>query len=142
MPASVVDLPEPVGPVTRTKPRGSCAKFDTDGGMPRSSSFLISNGNQPERRAERVPLAVQVDAEARLARHRVGEVELELLLELLALPLGEDRVHHPLQHRRREPAVLERHQAAVEADRRPGARGQVQVGRAALEHLTSRSVQR
>ncbi len=42
MEASVVDLPEPVGPVTSTMPRGSPAKVDTTGGMPNSSSGLIS----------------------------------------------------------------------------------------------------
>jgi len=42
--ASVVDLPEPVGPVTSTKPRGSIAKFATAGGTPRASSGLMSYG--------------------------------------------------------------------------------------------------
>ena len=40
--ASVVDLPEPVGPVTSTMPRGRLAKFLTAGGMPSASSALIS----------------------------------------------------------------------------------------------------
>jgi hypothetical protein len=38
MPASVVDLPEPVGPVTRTSPRGRWRSADSDAGTPRSSS--------------------------------------------------------------------------------------------------------
>ncbi len=42
--ASVVDLPEPVGPVTSTMPRGRPAKLLTTGGTPSSSSGLISNG--------------------------------------------------------------------------------------------------
>ena len=42
--ASVVDLPEPVGPVTRTKPRWNRARSVTTDGTPRSSTFLISNG--------------------------------------------------------------------------------------------------
>jgi hypothetical protein len=37
--ASVVDLPEPVGPVTSTKPRVSLGEVATDGGTPSASSF-------------------------------------------------------------------------------------------------------
>ena len=42
--ASVVDFPDPVGPVTSTKPLASRAKSATDAGTPRSSSGLISKG--------------------------------------------------------------------------------------------------
>ena len=35
--ASVVDLPEPVGPVTRIRPRGLSASLATTGGRPSSS---------------------------------------------------------------------------------------------------------
>ena len=39
--ASVVDLPEPVGPVTRTRPRGLRASAVTTFGSPSSSKLLI-----------------------------------------------------------------------------------------------------
>ena len=42
--ASDVDLPEPVGPVTSTKPRGLCASSWQTAGRPSSSIDLISNG--------------------------------------------------------------------------------------------------
>ena len=42
--ASVVDLPDPVGPVTSTRPRGRSASGATTGGRPRSSSSRISIG--------------------------------------------------------------------------------------------------
>ena len=42
--ASVVDLPEPVGPVTSTSPRGRLANSATAGGSPSDSSGAISNG--------------------------------------------------------------------------------------------------
>ena len=48
--------------------------------------------DQAERGADRGALEVGVDAEARVAGDRVGEVELPLVLELLALVVGEDRV--------------------------------------------------
>ncbi len=44
MPASVVDLPEPVGPVTSTRPRGSMHRSLKTLGAFRSSSDLISDG--------------------------------------------------------------------------------------------------
>jgi hypothetical protein len=42
MAASVVDLPEPVGPVTSIKPRGLSQSLVTTGGRPRFSNDLIS----------------------------------------------------------------------------------------------------
>ena len=42
--ASEVDLPEPVGPVTSTKPRGFLVNSWTAGGRPRSSIDVISAG--------------------------------------------------------------------------------------------------
>src|SRR5688500_8203461 len=42
--ASVVDFPEPVGPVTRIRPRGLSAMRAIDGGSPRSVNVLIMIG--------------------------------------------------------------------------------------------------
>ena len=42
--ASVVDLPEPVGPVTRTRPRGRAASWVTAGGRPSSAKPGIFEG--------------------------------------------------------------------------------------------------
>ena len=42
--ASVVVLPEPVGPVTRTSPRGRLSSSSTAGGSPISSSDIIFFG--------------------------------------------------------------------------------------------------
>jgi len=42
--ASVVDLPEPVGPVTSTSPRGFSDNWWSDDERPNSSSDLISFG--------------------------------------------------------------------------------------------------
>jgi len=42
--ASVVDLPEPVGPVTSTRPLGLLANSETTGGSPSSSKLRILNG--------------------------------------------------------------------------------------------------
>ena len=141
--ASVVDLPEPVGPVTSTKPRGSIAKFATDGGMPRSSSFLISNGMSRNAAPTRVALPVDVDAEPGLPGHRVGEVELEVLLELLPLLLG-DRSRTCTRWMTGGVSTGKSssgRQVPVEPELRAGAGGQVQVGGAALEHGAEQDVQ-
>jgi hypothetical protein len=42
--ASVVDLPEPVGPVTSTRPRGFSAIFAIEAGRPRSVKVRMLNG--------------------------------------------------------------------------------------------------
>ncbi len=42
--ASVVDFPDPVGPVTSTNPRDRRERLATWGGMPRSSSGCTSIG--------------------------------------------------------------------------------------------------
>ena len=42
--ASVVDLPEPVGPVTSTKPRGLRVKSPSTAGSPSASSDSICSG--------------------------------------------------------------------------------------------------
>ena len=42
--ARVVDLPDPVGPVTSTSPRLRWPKVSTTGGIPRSSSGVIRHG--------------------------------------------------------------------------------------------------
>src|SRR5438034_5351100 len=44
MAASVVDLPDPVGPVTSTKPRGLSHSLLTTAGSPSWLKDLISNG--------------------------------------------------------------------------------------------------
>ena len=44
MAASVVDLPQPVGPVTSTRPRGREANFDITLGSPKSAQVEILSG--------------------------------------------------------------------------------------------------
>ena len=100
--ASVVDLPEPVGPVTTTNPRGNRARSATTGGRPSVVDVLDLEGDHAERGPDRVALHVDVHAEARAPGQRVGHVELELLLEAFAQLLGQDRVDHALQRPRRE----------------------------------------
>ncbi len=90
--ASVVDLPEPVGPVTSTMPRGQ------RGHLPdhrRHSELLQGLGlarDDAQCGADRAPLQISVDAHPRGARNREAEIDLALVLELLALRVAHDRV--------------------------------------------------
>ena len=129
--ASVVDLPEPVGPVTRTSPRGSCGEVARrPPGTPSCSSGLISVGMRRKARADRTALLVEVDAEARVRRQREREVEFELARRTSrccfvgqdAVQRGCDALAIP------DPWPVDRQEGAVDAEHRRRADGDVKVG--------------
>ena len=133
--ASVVVLPEPVGPVTRTKPRGLRVNSSRTGGSPSASRLWISCGMWRKAALIAPRWKKTVDAEAGDAGDRVGEVELLVVLEALALVVVEDRVDDLaglLRGQRR--IVLQRRDPPAHADggREPG--GQVHVGCPHLDH--------
>ena len=134
--ASEVDLPEPVGPVTSTKPRGLRVNSCTAGGQPELVDRGQAEGDQAEGRADRAALVVGVDTEARVAGDRVGEVQLPVGLQALALVAGEDRVDDLARVGGGQlRIVLERREAPAHAHRRVRAGAQVQVGGAAVDDL-------
>jgi hypothetical protein len=59
---------------------------------PKLADALYLAGDGTERRADSAPLEVDVDPEAGDARQRVAEVELPLVLQSLALIVGEEVV--------------------------------------------------
>ena len=63
IPASVVVLPDPVGPVTSTRPRGSIASGASTGGRPRSSSGIAPTLTRRKHHAGRPAGAERVDPE-------------------------------------------------------------------------------
>ena len=90
--------------------------------------------DEPERRPERIALLVDVHTEPRLARQRVGHVQLQLLLEAFAQLLRQDRVDHALQRPRGQLRVLlQTLELAVHAHRRRGPRREVEVRTSDLE---------
>ena len=97
--------------------------------------------NEAERRADRFALVVDVDAEAREARHRVGEVELALQLEVLLLLAREDPVEERTRVIRGErlEAFGPRNVPAHTECRRASDRD-VQVGSAERDHLLEQVV--
>ena len=81
--ASVVDLPEPVGPVTSTSPRGFFDSSVTTGGRPSSSKVRILKGMVRKAPAT-APRCMKMLARKReSALHAEGQVELVVLLELV-----------------------------------------------------------
>ena len=112
--------------------------------MPSSSSVLISHGITRKAAPSDSRCWIDVDAEARLARHGVGEVELELLLEDLPLLLGQDartstRWSCSAVSGSGSPAASASSPRTRTSGRR--ADGQVQVGAADLEHLDQQLVE-
>jgi hypothetical protein len=104
---------------------------------------LDLRGNQAEGRAKGLALPVDVHAEAREARNRVGEVDLAADLEVLLLLGGEDPVEQLLRDlggQRRD--FLQGLELAAHAHRRVRADGQVQIGRVARHHLLEQIVDR
>ena len=97
--------------------------------------------NEPERRSDRFALVVDVDAEAREARHRVREVELTLQLEVLLLLAREDAIEERARVVRGE--RLEAFSAGdvpSHTERRRASDRDMQVGGAERDHLLEQVV--
>ena len=138
--ASVVDLPEPVGPVTRTRPRGFVGEVLEDVRKAELLERLQLGGDEAEGGAQALALEVDVDAEAREARDRVRDVDLALVSKMLLLLGREDPVQHPLGVLGGEAReVLEPLELAVDADDRLGADRHMQVRGALTTTCSSRS---
>src|SRR5687768_12933714 len=124
--ARVVDFPEPVGPVTSTRPRGFSAIFATTPASPSSSNVRMLKGI----------CRITKETEARQILNAEREVELILGLEALLLVLGENRVRQRQRVFRREDIVDVRVlNVPVDAELGTLARGDVQVGCVPLDHF-------
>ena len=92
MAARVVDLPEPVGPVTRMRPRGRSHSLATTGGEIELGEALDLKRNDAEDRSNGSALVEDVGAEAGQALESEGEIEFEILFEAMLLGIGHHRV--------------------------------------------------
>jgi len=133
MAARVVDLPEPVGPVTSTTPRG-CRPARRNLRRLEILQRQYLGGNGPHHRRRAAVLHEGVDAEARQAGNGEGEVALQVFFVGLALAVVHDVVDHAVDvlvvHGRQVDAA----HVAVHADHGRQTRGQVQVGGLVLDH--------
>ena len=141
--ASVVDLPEPVGPVTSTSPRGCIASAASVERQAELLERLQLLRDDAEGGAERAALEVDVDAEAGEAGNRVRGVDLALDLELLLLLGREHAVEQLLRDvRGQRRNALEALELAADANRGRRPHRQVEVGRAARDHCLEQLVDR
>ena len=95
MAASVVDLPEPVGPVMSTSPWGRVSRGAVEAGQADVLGCGDLGGDEPQRQRRAVELVEGVGSESSLVGPGEGEVELALAGDLLALVVGEQRVEAP-----------------------------------------------
>ena len=86
--ASVVVLPEPVGPVTRISPRGMSSNCRTAGGRPICSRESIFLGIDAQRRCPVPLLAEDADAEAVLPAEGQAEIHAALFIDPLEIALA------------------------------------------------------
>ena len=133
--ASVVDLPEPVLPVTRIRPL--LARHSVWHGL-RQLELLHRQRlrrNGAHHRAHAVQLAHHVHAEAAVLAHVVGEVGAVVLLEALHRGLRHDFVQRVLHEVLLEPLGAQRLQVAVQADARRIAGEEMQVRALLAQHF-------
>ena len=90
----MVDLPEPVGPVTSTRPERRCAEFLDDWRDAELLERRDLGGDEPEHGAVAAGLLEKVAAEPGVLIHLVGEVEIACrLISLPALRAGNFAEH-------------------------------------------------
>ena len=141
--ASVVDLPEPVVPVSRMIPRCSLASLVTASGSPSSSTDLIDDRDRAHDDRDRSALQEGVDAEAPEALHGVGEVDLVLSLELGDLLGVQQHLRQRLARVLREQPLGagDRLEVAVEADQRIRGDLEVKVGALGRDQVPQRVIE-
>jgi hypothetical protein len=94
--ANVVDLPEPVGPVTSTKPRGNMEMSRNTWPIPRVSIDSTSEGIVLKNRTRATVLIESVDAKACDTRYFEGKVRLKKFFKVLSLTVVHDVVDQRL----------------------------------------------
>jgi hypothetical protein len=140
--ASVVDLPEPVGPGDEDRGRAPCAELLEDGPQAELLHRRDDGRNRAHHRARTAVLVEHVHAVATDAGDLGREVDLEVLLEERLLAGVHDRLDQRLHGGRIQPLALQARQVAVQPDRRRLPRRKVQVRRTLLRHLPKQLVHR
>src|SRR5579872_7248615 len=90
MAARVVDFPDPVGPVTSTKPRGLSHILLTTAGSPSWLKRLDLERNQTEDGRGCAPLVKYVSAEASQTFQSEREIQLQIFFKTMLLRIGHD----------------------------------------------------
>ena len=135
MAASVVDFPEPVGPVTSTRPRGLSQSPLTTVGKPKRVEALDLPGNGTKNGADGAALIEHVAAKARQVLKSEGKVQLQVFLEAVLLRVGQHAVGQRLRVGGRQGRHIQGPQVSVNADARRAIRGDVEVAASHLDHF-------
>ena len=133
--ASVVDLPEPVGPVTSTSPCGSCTSCLAIGGRPELVERRDVIGDQAERQRRDAPLVERVAAEPSKVVPAEREVDFLHDPELLGEIPAQDRQHDPLGGVHVEGRLVHRHECPVDAEEGRAADRDQEIRRLAIPQL-------
>ena len=116
--ASVVDLPDPVGPVTSTRPRGLSHSALHHQRQAQRVETLDLPGNRSEHGGHGAALMEDVAAEAREALQTERKVELQIFFQPVLLHVRQHAVSECLRVRGGQRRHIERTQLAVHANAR------------------------
>ena len=131
----MVDLPLPVGPVTRIEPARLFAKLAQYRRQLELVEGFDLEGNHAEYAGRRPALVEQVAAKARNVLNAEGKIEFQVFFEPVLLRVGQNAVSELLGFRgaqRRN--ILQGLQFAMHADARRRVGGQVEVGSSRIDH--------
>ena len=129
----MVVLPEPVGPVTRTNPRGRRTSSVNTGGVPNSLKSISLAGINRKHHPHAALLLEDRHAEPAHVAEGETEVAAAHLLQFLLAPLGRDALHQRHGVFRLQDLGFQPDQVAVDANHRRLAHGNVQVARLAVD---------
>ena len=115
-------MPEPVGPVTRTSPRGRVISCSMTGGQAELLERQELVRDPPQHHADVAALLEDGDAEPGQLAEGEAEVGAAHLLQLLLAALGRDALHQRHGVVRLEDLGLQRPHVAVEPEHRRAAR--------------------
>ena len=134
-----MDLPEPVAPTTRIRPRFSITSEESTGGRFSDAIAGMSAVTKRITPHDRALLPEHVHAEVAQARHGLGEVELAVRLEDLDLLGREHLVGDLLRRLRVHRLRIDRHDRAADLDADSGEPAEMKMSEAFFSAISCRS---
>ena len=130
-----MDLPEPVGPVTRIKSARTVAQLGDHGRKIELGEAFDLKRNDAEDRGNGAALVEDVGAETRQTLQPERKVQLEILFKAVLLSIGHHRVGQLLGVGRTQRRHIQRLQVAVDPNLRRRIGGDVKIAAAEFEQL-------
>ena len=129
-------MPEPVGPVTRTRPFLRIGKFLQDRRQTQILDRQNVGRNQTKDRRDAVFLLEEIRAIARHPRHFVTEIDIGGFFEDLDLSFRRDLINHRFEFVVLQRWIIDADQLAVDAQHRRIVGGEVKVGSLLLSDIS------